>query len=79
MTMSNRYVPTKAAVVVPADAGTLVNFNRMFIGGAGNLKVDLQDGSNVTFTGIPAGFLLELSVSRVYATGTTCTNMVGLL
>lgn len=50
----------------------------LLIGGAGTVKVDMADGTTVTFT-IPAtacGFALPLAIKRVYATGTTATLIV---
>ncbi len=65
-----------ASVVTPADGADLPKTAvALFIGGAGNLIVTTIKGNNCTFTGIPAGFVLNLQVKRVFATGTTCTNI----
>lgn len=50
----------------------------ILVGGAGTIKVTMADGSPVTLT-IPAtacGVLLYLSVTRIWATGTTATSVV---
>lgn len=69
-----------AAAVAPNDGADLaVKPTRgLFIGGAGNLKVTMEDGSTPTFTGVVAGSVLRLKVVRVWATGTTATNILGL-
>lgn len=68
-----------AAAVTPADGADLANFSKaLFVGGAGTLKVDLVGGTTVTFTGVVAGSYLRLRARRVYATGTTATNIVAL-
>lgn len=50
----------------------------IYTGSGGDLKVDLAGGSTVTFKAVPAGSLLPLRVRRLYATGTTITDCVGL-
>lgn len=55
----------------------------VYVGGAGDVKVDLYgDGNNaggtVTFVGVQAGSVLPIVVSRVYATGSSATSMIGL-
>lgn len=68
-----------AHVVVPADASDIAPFaTRLWIGGAGNIKVNTLAGSTVTIVGIPAGTLLPLTVTRVFSTGTTATSIVAL-
>ena len=69
-----------AAAVNPADGSDLPVFSTaLFVGGAGAIKVDMVGGTTaVTLTGVVAGSVLPLRVSRVYATGTTATNIVAL-
>lgn len=68
-----------AAAVTPHDTNELTDVTtRLFIGGAGNLKVTMMSGVDVTLTGVLAGSILPLRVRRVYATGTTATNIVAL-
>lgn len=50
----------------------------IFVGGAGNLKVDLVNGGTVTFTGMLVGTFYPLRIKRVYATGTSATLLIGL-
>jgi hypothetical protein len=64
--------------VTPSD--TVVQpFRAVYVGGAGNLAViGLDDTAAVTFTGVVAGTLLPIRVSKILATGTTATAIVGL-
>jgi hypothetical protein len=71
---------TKALAITPNNGADLAFATRgIYIGGGGNLRVDMQDGGvDVTFVGLAAGTILPVRVSRVYATGTTATSLVGL-
>jgi len=49
----------------------------LLIGGAGNVTVDMVGvGTNILLTGLSAGQLLPIRVTRVYLTGTTATAIV---
>jgi hypothetical protein len=50
----------------------------IYVGGAGNVSVVMEDGSTVTFTAPPVGTILPIRVKRVRATGTTATLLIGL-
>ena len=68
-----------AAAVTPSDSTDLAyNSRALYIGGAGNLAVTMAGGGDVTFTGIPAGSILPVRVTRVKATSTTATSIVNL-
>lgn len=69
-----------AAAVTPADGANLANpAMALYVGGAGNVKVDTVGGqTGVTFTGVTAGSVLPIQVTKVYATGTTATTIVAL-
>ena len=68
---------SQAAAVTPNDTTDLaIAAKRLWIGGAGNVKLNTVGGSTVTYTAVPAGTYLNVRVSRVYATGTTATNIV---
>jgi hypothetical protein len=66
------------ASVTPSDTAYINPTRGLFIGGFGNLKVMSAAGSIVTLTGAASGSILPVSVKRVYATGTTATNIVAL-
>lgn len=70
-------VPTRAAPITTSD--TLDNvFSLIYVGGTGNVKVQTDEGVDVTFTAVPAGVFLPVRTHLVYAIGTTATNLVGL-
>ena len=49
-----------------------------WVGGEGNLALVMDDGSELTFTGIPAGYLLVAQATTVKNSGTTATNVLAL-
>jgi len=66
-----------ASSVTPDDATDLVDTTRaVFVGTGGNLRVTLVSGDIVTFPNAGAGWH-PLRVVRVWATGTTATDIVG--
>lgn len=51
----------------------------IFTGAGGTIIVNMVGtGTSITFANVPAGSVIPLRVSRVYATGTTATGLVGL-
>jgi len=73
----------QGVAVTPSDTGQLPWVSRaLWVGGAGNIVIDLFDAAgnktNVTFTGVPAGTLLQVRAGAVLATNTTATNIVAL-
>jgi len=81
------FVTTQAAAITKSDV-TAVEFTGLYVGGTGNVKVDIAEPrgvtgstvttSTVTFVGVPAGTILWINVTKVYSTDTTATSMVGL-
>ena len=65
-------------VDIPAVTGGSNNGCVLYVGGAGNLKVLTVGGDEVTFTAVPVGTFVHVQVLRVFATGTTATNIVAL-
>jgi hypothetical protein len=69
-----------AAAVAPSDSVDLANAatKGIYVGVSGDVKIDLvTGGSGIVFKAAPVG-LLRVQAKRVYATGTTATNMVAL-
>ncbi len=50
----------------------------LYIGGDGDVKVTTTGGDDVTFIGLLAGTFFPVQVTRVWATGTTATNIIAL-
>lgn len=66
--------------VVPNDTAPLPEVTRaLYVGGDGNVSVELLSGAVVTLAAVQAGTLLPLRISKVRATGTTADQMVGLV
>lgn len=69
-----------AITVTPSDAANLskVSTKGIFVGVTGNVKVTLNDGSIVTFTGLLGGTFYPIIAKRIWATDTTATNILAL-
>ena len=67
----------KAVAVTPSDSTVLAVTKGLYIGGTGNLVVTMADGVDATFTGISAGIVHPLSVTKVKA-ATTATSIVAV-
>lgn len=71
----------KAALVTPSDVADLITVQpalSLWVGGAGNVRVTTVRGDDILFSGVPAGTLLPIQVTRVFATNTTATLIVAL-
>ena len=60
---------------VTAHDDTELSFNALYVGGAGDVSVDLEDGQVLVFIGVLAGSILPVTGNRVNA-ATTATNIV---
>jgi len=70
-----------AAAITPTDTAddNLPTFTRsIYIGGAGDLAVEFNDGTTFTFKNLLAGQVYPFRVAQVLATGTTATELAGL-
>ncbi|MEO5620060.1 MAG: hypothetical protein ABIQ85_04005 [Cypionkella sp.] len=68
-----------ATALTPSDSTPLsVATRAIYVGTAGNLRVEMVSGDVVTLTAVAAGAIYPLRVAQVMATGTTATNLVGL-
>lgn len=69
---------TGIAEITPSDTEDLAQVSRgLIIGGAGEVRVRMLDGSEGTVT-LAAGVGIPLRVVRVFATGTTASGIVAL-
>jgi hypothetical protein len=67
-----------AFAITPNDSTDLSQDTRgIYVGGDGNLVARIN-GADITFTGVKGGAVYPIRVSRVLATGTTATGLVGL-
>lgn len=67
---------TRSAIVVPSDTAGLDQPGQIYIGGAGNLKVLTEGGDTQTFVGVIKGTILPVQVRKVFATGTSASNLL---
>jgi hypothetical protein len=77
-----------AAAVTPSDTTNIPSVSTedgsgnngcvLYVGGAGDVKVLTVGGNEVTLVGIAAGTFIPIQVLRVFATGTTATNIVAI-
>jgi hypothetical protein len=71
--------PEHGAEIVPSDAAPLPHITRaLYVGGAGDVALRLQGGSDVVLRGVQAGSLIPMRIERVHSAGTTATGLVGL-
>jgi len=70
----------EAEVVTPHDTNNFTKLARaIYIGGAGNAVVVMENGDPITFYGLLAGTILPVRCKRVNSTGTTASmNIVAL-
>lgn len=69
----------RAAAITTSDTVVSEDPTRaVYVGGSGNIKVDMVSGGTVTFQNVQAGTVLPIQVTRVYLTGTTATYMIAL-
>jgi hypothetical protein len=50
----------------------------LYVGGDGDLKVTTVGKTDLTFIGLTAGQFIPVQIVRVWSTGTTATNIIGL-
>lgn len=67
-----------AIAVTPNDSTDIPLTSGIFVGGAGNISVTMQSGKQITFTAPQVGTILPIHAKRVWATGTTATNLIAL-
>lgn len=66
-----------AAAVAPSDTANLPTYSkRLWVGGAGAVKLVTVGGDTVTYAAVPAGTYLNVRAQQVFATGTTATSIV---
>ena len=61
-----------------ADVDLKTVTRAIYVGGAGNVKVQMLSGVDVTFTAVPVGTYLPIRVKKIYATGTSASAILAL-
>ena len=65
-------------VNIPSVSGGTNNGCVLYVGTAGNLRVQTVGGDDVTFNNINTGAFIPVQIVKVYATGTTASNILAL-
>ena len=67
-----------AVAVTPSNDDALDRTaSALYIGVAGDVKVDLENSGTVVFKAVPVGFL-PVRATKVYSTGTTAMSILSL-
>lgn len=67
-----------AAAITPSDTTTYSTpIWRIYVGATGDVKVDTLSGTGITYKSVPTGTYITCNAIKVYATGTTATQLVG--
>lgn len=70
--------PTKWFAITPSDDNDLtVAVRAIWVGNGGDIAMRDADGNDEIFENVPNGYLLIASPTRVLATGTTATGLIG--
>lgn len=66
--------------IVPSDVTVFAPTRKVWVGGAGGTMTVLFNGDSSTtlLSGIPVGTMLDISITKVMATGTAATLIIGL-
>lgn len=75
--------PRSAVAITKSDSTTFLpanggEFSGIYVGGAGDVAVTTSNGETVTFSAVPVGTILPITVKQVMSTNTTASLMVGL-
>jgi len=71
---------THGFAITPHDTNDLSEITRgLYVGGTGTLVAELASGAQITFAGVVGGTLLPVRVRKVLATGSTATQIMGLV
>ena len=62
--------------ITPSDTTTLTGIRSVYVGTAGNV-VATVNGIDVTYSNVPDGTILPIEATKIQATGTSATNIVG--
>lgn len=66
--------------ITPSDGADLAQTTRgLWVGTGGNVSVITKGGTTVTITNVADGSILPFRVARVRSTGTTASNILGLV
>jgi hypothetical protein len=61
----------RAEALTYSDTTVIENTRALFVGAAGDVKVSMVEGGDVTFKAVAAGSILPIQVTKVWSAGTT--------
>ena len=68
-----------AFAVSPSNGNDLPQVTRaLYVGVAGDVRVELMSGTEATFPAMQAGVMYPLRVRKVFSTGTSAQGLVGV-
>lgn len=71
---------THGFAITPDDNAALPQTIRaIYVGTAGNITMTLAEDAELVFANIPAGTILPIRAKSVSATGTTASDLIGLV
>lgn len=71
-----RSITNYGVAVTPNNDADLTAPGILFVGTGGTLKVKTVSGDDLVFASVPDGYEVKCEVKKVYATGTSATNLV---
>jgi hypothetical protein len=80
MASANLAVGRSVLTIVPHNTNRLAaSVRAIYVGTGGSIALVAEDGTEATFVDVPQGTLLPVETRQVKATGTTASNLVGLV
>ena len=69
---------TQAEEITPEDETYTTPTRGLYVGGSGDVKVIMQNGTTVTFAGLAAGVIHPICCVLIFDTDTNATDIVAL-
>lgn len=69
----------QAFAITPGTAELAETTRGIYVGGTGDISVEMKSGALVVFQEVPAGSLLPIRVVKIFAEGTSASAIVGLV
>jgi hypothetical protein len=70
--------PSNTVNIPSISGGTNTQACVLYIGSGGTLKVLTEGNDEVTFVNVPSGSFLPVNVLRVFASGTSASNIIAI-
>jgi len=63
---------------ITASNSTNISFRGLYVGSGGDVKIKDEGGADIVFSDLAAGMIHPIGGQRVYSTGTTASNIIGV-